>query len=125
MAGIYPAAQERDLLIIIDFRRYQKGLERFAELATAEASPQIVLLTDQWLSPISRYATHTFTISTDVGTVWDSYATTLALIEAAIVVVSERDWAATRKRMGVWDRLRPDPQPSATEIRTISEDEIE
>ncbi len=108
--------KKRDVLVIIDFRRYQKSLERLAEVAMGESAPQIVLITDQWLSPISRHAARTFSLPIAVGTAWDSYAAPLALIEAAVVMVSERDWNATRSRIEAWDRLRINPQDPATPI---------
>lgn len=108
--------RKRDVLVMIDFRRYQKSLERLAELAAAEASPHIVLLTDQWLSPISRLASRTFAMPIMVGTAWDSYAATLALIEAAVVLAAERDWDRTRSRIEAWDRLRINPNDPATPV---------
>ncbi len=108
--------KKRDVLVMIDFRRYQKSLERLAELAAAESAPHIALITDQWLSPISRYASRTFAVPISIGTAWDSYAATLALIEAAVVLVSERDWEATRNRIEAWDRLRVNPQDPATPV---------
>lgn len=114
--GYLQQMKKRDVLVMIDFRRYQKNLERLAELAAGEASPQIVLITDQWLSPISRHATHTFTLPIAVGTAWDSYAAPLALIEAAAMRVSERDWEATRSRIEAWDRLRIPPQDPADPV---------
>ena len=108
--------RKRDVLVMIDFRRYQKSLERLAELATAQAAPQIVLITDQWLSPISRHAARTLAMPISVGTAWDSYASVMTLIEAAVVVVSERDWDATRRRIEAWDRLRMNPLDPATPL---------
>jgi DNA-binding MurR/RpiR family transcriptional regulator len=108
--------KKRDVLLIVDFRRYQKSLERLAELAAEAASPQIVLVTDQWLSPISRCATRTFALPIAVGTAWDSYAAPLALMEAAVVVASEQNWDATCQRIAAWDRLRINPEDPATPI---------
>ncbi|TIW72703.1 MAG: MurR/RpiR family transcriptional regulator, partial [Mesorhizobium sp.] len=46
---------KRDVLVIFDIRRYQDSLVRFAETAH-QRGVQIVLFTDQWLSPIARFA---------------------------------------------------------------------
>ena len=48
---------KRDVLVIFDIRRYQESLIRFAEKAHARGV-QIVLFTEQWLSPIARFARH-------------------------------------------------------------------
>ena len=48
---------KRDVLLIFDIRRYQDSLVRFAEKAH-QRGVQIVLFTDQWLSPIARFARH-------------------------------------------------------------------
>ena len=47
----------RDVLLVFDIRRYQDSLLRLAETAQARGV-QIVLFTDQWLSPIARFARH-------------------------------------------------------------------
>ena len=47
---------KRDVLIIFDIRRYQESLVGFAEKARARGV-RVVLLTDQWLSPVARVAT--------------------------------------------------------------------
>lgn len=108
--------KKRDVLVMIDFRRYQKSLERLAEVATTQAAPQIVLITDQWLSPISRHASRVFALPVGVDTAWDSYTAPLALIEAAVVMVSERDWNNTRLRIEAWDRLRINAHDPATPL---------
>ena len=48
---------KRDVLLVFDIRRYQDSLVRFAERAH-QRGVQIVLFTDQWLSPIARFARH-------------------------------------------------------------------
>ena len=48
---------KRDVLVVFDIRRYQESLVRFAEKAN-QRGVQIVLFTDQWLSPIARFARH-------------------------------------------------------------------
>ncbi len=48
---------KRDVLLIFDIRRYQDSLLRFAE-AAHRRGVAIVLITDQWLSPIARFARH-------------------------------------------------------------------
>ncbi len=108
--------KKKDALILFDFRRYQKSLERLAIIAAQSASPQIFLVTDQWLSPIAGHATRTIALPIAVDTIWDTYAPVATLLEAAIIATARRDWDATRKRIETWDRLRANPDDPATPI---------
>ena len=102
-----------DMVIVIDYRRYQPNMERFAERAVQDRGAKIVLFTDKWLSPVSKYAAHTIPVAIDVGTPWDTSLPLLLLVEAIINLVSENDWAATRKRIEQWDELRSTENPAA------------
>ncbi len=66
--------------IIFDIRRYQQSLIRFAEKAQARGV-EIVLITDQWLSPIARFARHVIAGRTAVPSPWDSSATLFLVAE--------------------------------------------
>ena len=62
-----------DLLVLFDFRRYQRELLAFAEQASpAPARPTVVLFTDKWMSPIARISSHILPIQVEVGTPWDT-----------------------------------------------------
>ncbi len=95
-----------DIVIAIDFRRYQSNMEHFGRLASQDRGAKIVLFTDKWLSPVSKYSVHTLPVAVDVGTPWDTSVPLLLLIEAIINRVSEKDWDTTRKRIEAWDQLR-------------------
>ncbi|MBT4038952.1 MAG: MurR/RpiR family transcriptional regulator [Rhodospirillales bacterium] len=97
---------KKDVVIAMDFRRYQPNMEKFAKFAAKDRGAKIVLFTDKWLSPISKYSAHTLPVHVDVGTPWDTNVGLLLLIEAVINRVSEDDWDATRKRIEAWDQLR-------------------
>ncbi len=96
----------KDVVIVFDYRRYQAGLETFADKAARERGAQVVLFTDKWLSPISRHSSHILPASIDVGTPWDTSLGPVLLIEAIINKVSDNDWDATRRRIEQWDGLR-------------------
>lgn len=108
--------RKKDVLLIFDFRRYQKSLERFADLAVRGASPQIILVTDQWLSPIAKQASRVVSLPIALGTVWDSYATALALLEALLIMIAQKDWDSTKARIEAWDRMRINPDDPATPV---------
>ena len=96
----------KDVVIVFDYRRYQAGLETFADKAARDRGAQVVLFTDKWLSPISRHSSHILPASIDVGTPWDTSLGPVLLIEAIINKVSDKDWDATRRRIEQWDCLR-------------------
>jgi DNA-binding MurR/RpiR family transcriptional regulator len=98
--------RKRDVVVLIDFRRYQSNLADLARLVAEKRQANVVLITDQWLSPISRYSTHVFALPIDAGTGWDTCTGAVALLEAMFVRVSEADWDATRHRIESWDALR-------------------
>ncbi|SFU02236.1 MurR/RpiR family transcriptional regulator [Sedimentitalea nanhaiensis] len=98
----------RDVLFIVDFRRYQPSLEKLAERATTRQGAQVVVLTDKWLSPVARTASEVIATPIESGTVWDSYAGALVLLEAVVTRIAEGNWDKARKRIERWDALRLD-----------------
>ncbi|TIV97234.1 MAG: MurR/RpiR family transcriptional regulator [Mesorhizobium sp.] len=96
---------KRDVLVIFDIRRYQESLIRFAEKAH-ERGVQIVLFTDQWLSPIARFARHVIAGRTAVPSAWDSSAALLVVAETLIGAVTRQLEAAGAKRIRDLESLR-------------------
>jgi DNA-binding MurR/RpiR family transcriptional regulator len=93
-----------DVLVIFDVRRYENATLKLAEMA-AERGAVIVLVTDQWRSPVHRVARHRITSRTSVPSAWDSSVTTLLLVETVIAAVQERCWPETRARMEALDDM--------------------
>ncbi len=89
---------KRDVLVIYDIRRYQPSLLRLAN-AAAGRQVRIILLTDQWLSPIVRVATHVLSARVAVPSVWDSSAALMALSEALLAEVSHLGGEQCRRRI--------------------------
>ena len=102
-----------DVLVVFDIRRYQPSLLRLAEGAAARGA-RVVLVTDQWLSPIARVAAHLLPARVVVPSVLDSSAALLALGEALLAEVTRRDWAHSRRRMRDLERLRESNRPPST-----------
>ena len=71
-----------------------------------ERRATVVLITDRWLSPIVGVSAEVLAVPTEVGTAWDTSVAALALIEAMVADISDRDWTATRRRIESWDALR-------------------
>lgn len=93
-----------DTLLIFDIRRYETNLLRLAEIAK-ERGVVVILLTDQWVSPIADVADHTFNCWVEIPSAWDSNVATLMLLEALIAAVQEDCWPATRDRYERLDEL--------------------
>lgn len=93
-----------DTLLLFDIRRYEENLLRLAQLA-AERGVRIVLITDQWSSPVASVADHTFSCWVEVPSGWDSNTATMLLLEAMIASVQESRWEDTKERYEALDEL--------------------
>lgn len=89
---------EGDVVIIFDVRRYETSTLKLAEIAF-EKGAEIILFTDQWGSPVSKLATHSFANQIAVPSAWDSAVTNLLLLEIMIAEIQERIWPKARTRM--------------------------
>ena len=88
-----------DVAIIFDVRRYDPGLVDVSiELAARRA--QIVLVTDEWMSPVSRFAKLVLPCRTDMGRTWDANGALFTVVEAVIARTTELSWPTASKRMG-------------------------
>ncbi|MFC6583429.1 MurR/RpiR family transcriptional regulator [Sulfitobacter aestuariivivens] len=94
-----------DVVFLVDFRRYEPSLERLAR-AMATKRVKIVLLTDSWISPVKRNAAEVLAVPIETGTVWDSYAAALAIVEALVARIAELTWDETSERIELWDATR-------------------
>ena len=76
----------RDVLVLLDFRRYEPATQALAERC-AEAGAKIILVTDRWLSPISSVADVVLPVRVDAIAVYDSLVPALALMEVLVAGV--------------------------------------
>ncbi len=101
--------EEGDVVIVFDVRRYETSTLKLAEMA-AERGAKIILFTDQWRSPVHKYADHCFSLRIDVPSAWDSSVVTLLLIETMIAKMQELTWSTSKPRMealeDMFDRTR-------------------
>lgn len=98
----------KDIVLIIDFRRYQANLEKLS-IQARSCKAQTIVITDQWISPCAKGASELISVPIDSGTLWDSYLPAFALVEALLVPLAEMDWDATKARIAQWDGLRDEP----------------
>ncbi len=98
-----------DLLVIFDIRRYEHDLLRLAEVASAK-DITLILFTDQWGSPATKFAKHSFHARIEAPSAWDSSIVLLFMVEALIAAVESRSWQETKGRMealeGLFDRAK-------------------
>ena len=102
-------ADEGDVFVVFDIRRYENSTLRLAEMA-AERGARIILFTDQWASPVATLADITFRNRIAVPSAWDSSVASTLLVEAMIAKVQEYDWSTTQERIeeleDMFDRTR-------------------
>ena len=96
--------QPGDVLVAFDIRRYERDILRLAEMAT-ERGVTLVLFTDQWGSPASKLATHSFHSRIEAPSAWDSSVVTMFILEAIIAAVQTETWDETEDRMKTLEEL--------------------
>jgi DNA-binding MurR/RpiR family transcriptional regulator len=87
-----------DIVVVFDIRRYENVLLRLADLAKGRGA-EIILFTDQWGSPVAKFARHRFNCRVEVPSAWDSSVTILLILEALIAAVQELDWEGSKSRV--------------------------
>lgn len=94
-----------DVLVVFDFRRYQRDVLEFAGGAAAQGAT-IVLVTDIWNSPIAALATQVIACPVEVPTAFDSAVGGLAMVEVLIARVIERLGQGAKRRIEALEALR-------------------
>jgi DNA-binding MurR/RpiR family transcriptional regulator len=92
------------VLIIFDIRRYEKELEKLANLAVKQGA-SIVLFTDAWGSPIEKHARFCFRSMVEVPSSWDSTLAINFLIEALVAEVQSRSSDQSAERIAALEQM--------------------
>ena len=87
-----------DVIVIYDVRRYENATLRLAEMAE-DRGAEIVLMTDQWQSPVAKHASLVFSCRIEAPSAWDSGVAMMHLTECLIAAVQELRWEDTSDRM--------------------------
>lgn len=95
---------ERSVLVIFDIRRYEKELEKLSGIV-AQQGARIILFTDQWGSPIERYAHHRFRTMVEVPSSWDSTIAMNFIVEAMIAKVQHLSAEQSSERLKEIERM--------------------
>lgn len=91
-------AAKDDVFVIFDIRRYENNTLKLAEMAHARGA-KIILMTDQWRSPVHQLADVCLSSRIIVPSAWDSATTIMLLLETMISSVQTLNWAETKERV--------------------------
>lgn len=97
-AGAVLDASKRDVFVVFDYRRYQASTISLAS-AAAEAGASVVLMTDQYLSPIADVAEAVLPAIVDAPSPFDSLVPAMALVESLVAGVSDEIGEEGRRRL--------------------------
>jgi DNA-binding MurR/RpiR family transcriptional regulator len=86
------------ILILFDIRRYETDIQKLAKLAHKRGST-IVLFTDQWGSPIGKFADHVFNAHVEAPSSWDSTICIMLIVEALISDIQTNCGNESRERI--------------------------
>lgn len=87
-----------DVLLVLDIRRYESSVLQLAEMA-ADQGALVVLITDQWVSPASAFASHRLSAHVEAPSAWDSTVAIQLLLETLLAAVENETWSETQSRM--------------------------
>ncbi len=92
------------VLIVFDIRRYDARMLEFA-VSAKERGARIVLITDQWISPIARIAVHSLPLRIEAPSSWDSNIVPMFVAEALVAAVVNASWPETQARINQLETL--------------------
>lgn len=87
-----------DVLLAFDIRRYENNVLNLVEIA-AEQGAEVVLITDQWVSPAAERARYRMSAHVEAPSAWDSTVAIQVLVETLLAAVQDLIWDETQARM--------------------------
>lgn len=94
----------RDVLVVLDFRRYEAATVDLATRAR-QRDIRLVVITDVLLSPAARDATVVLPVEVDSPSPFNTSVSSIALLEVLLVATLQGLGQAGLQRMSEWDRL--------------------
>lgn len=91
-----------DTVVLFDMRRYDDELLGTAQQLRSRKAFTI-LVSDEWISPISRYAKIVLPCRVSIDRTWDANTAMFALVEALIARVTELAWTTAEARIRASD----------------------
>ena len=87
-----------DVLLAFDIRRYENNVLSLVEIA-ADQGAEVVLITDQWVSPAAERARYRLSAHIEAPSAWDSTVAIQVLVETLLAAVQTLTWDETQVRM--------------------------
>ena len=97
--------RKTDVLVVFDYRRYQPDTIECARLAAGRGC-DVILFTDQWLSPASAFARQVLVTSVETIGPFDSLVGAMAVLEGLVAAVLRTLGPRAEARMQSLERLR-------------------
>ena len=94
-----------DIVVVFDFRRYQRDVLDFAKAAAAQQA-EVILVTDIWYSPVAAFANIVVPCPVGIPSAFDSGVTGLAVVEIITAGVVDALGAQSRDRIATLETLR-------------------
>lgn len=102
MSNAWPPAlidmRPGDVLLAFDIRRYENNVLSLVEMA-ADQGAEVVLITDQWVSPAAERARYRLSAHIEVPSAWDSTVAIQVLVETLMAAIQSLTWEETQARM--------------------------
>jgi DNA-binding MurR/RpiR family transcriptional regulator len=103
-AGALADLSARDVVVVYDFRRYERDTVLFAQ-AAQRAGARIVLVTDQWLSPVADIAQVVLLAEVGWAGPTESLTPAMALTETLLTAVSHKLGDARNERLERYEAI--------------------
>ena len=97
--------RKTDVLVVFDYRRYQRDTIESARVAAGRGC-DVILFTDQWLSPASAFARQVLVTSVETVGPFDSLVGAMAVVEALVAAVLAKLGSRAEARMQNLERIR-------------------
>lgn len=95
---------KQDVFVFFDIRRYDARMLDFAASAQQRGA-KLVLITDQWISPIARLAVHSLPLRIEAPSSWDSNIVPLFVAEALVAATVNASWRDAESRIAALESL--------------------
>ncbi|WP_236076345.1 MurR/RpiR family transcriptional regulator [Streptomyces coffeae] len=92
----------RDVVVAFDLRRYQADVVGFGRSA-ADRGAKVILITDPWMSPLSRQAEVVLSAEVSAPSPFDSLVPCMALVETLVAGIVDVLGDEPRRRIAAYD----------------------
>jgi DNA-binding MurR/RpiR family transcriptional regulator len=104
MAQQLALADERDVVVVVDFHRYYREITRLAG-AAKDSGALVVAITDSPVSDLATYADHLLAVPSEGAAPRTSLAPAMVLVEAVLALVTVRHRSRAQRAMRQIDEV--------------------